>query len=54
MSLVDGMKEVYFGQFCKKCTHFENMDDEEPCCECLDEPFNQYSHKPVKFEDKDA
>ena len=25
--------------------------DEEPCYDCLAEPVNQYSHKPVKYEE---
>ena len=48
----DGMKEVYFGQYCKICKHFDLNDDEEPCCDCLSEPVNQYSHKPVKYEEQ--
>ena len=45
-------KEVYFGNFCKKCKHFDVKDNEEPCEECLDNPINLHSHKPVKFEEK--
>lgn len=43
-------KEVYFGQYCKKCKHVDTKEDEEPCEECLNYPVNLYSHKPVKFE----
>lgn len=43
-------KEVYFYEYCEKCK-YKNVDDvKDPCNECLDEPANLYSHKPVKFE----
>lgn len=46
-------KEVYFHQYCKQCKHWEKLEIDEPCCECLEEPINQYSHKPVKFKEKE-
>lgn len=46
-------KEVYFDQYCKTCTHEKKKDSEDPCFECLDNPINLYSHKPVKWEGKD-
>lgn len=50
----DGMQEVYFDEYCEKCKHALVKDTDDPCNECLDEPTNLYSHKPVKWEDKDA
>ena len=52
MEMNEGMKEVYFNQYCEKCKHADMKEDEEPCCECLCEPVNQYSHKPVRYEEK--
>ena len=46
------LKEVFFNQWCPKCKHFLNPEDEEPCDECLYHPGNQDSHKPVNFESK--
>lgn len=43
-------KEVYFHQYCETCKHKDKKDNEEPCFECLDNPINLYSHKPVKYE----
>lgn len=44
-------KEVYFHNYCKDCK-YKNVDDmDEPCNECLEEPINLYSHKPVKWEE---
>ena len=42
-------KEVYFDEFCSQCVFEENLESEKPCDECLEEPVNEYSHKPVKF-----
>lgn len=46
-------KEVYFHEYCKKCKHEKVKDTEEPCSECLGEPLNWNSHKPVKYEEKE-
>jgi hypothetical protein len=45
-------KEVYFDQYCKSCKHFDKMEEENPCNECLEEPVNVDSHKPIKWEEK--
>lgn len=45
-------KFVNFEEYCPQCKHELNKEHEEPCDECLMEPVNQYSHKPVKFEPK--
>lgn len=47
-------KEVYFDEYCKKCKHLLKDDEDEPCCECLEEPYNLHSHKPVRFEEKEG
>lgn len=46
-------KEVYFYKYCYKCSHFkEEPDDTESACyDCLSEPVNNDSHRPVKFEE---
>lgn len=46
-------KEVYFSQYCRRCKHEKNAEDEEPCDECLQNPVNEYSHKPVMFKEKE-
>ena len=50
----DCYKEVYFGEYCNKCKYNDRSEDEDPCYECLENPVNLYSHKPVKFKDIDA
>lgn len=43
------LKEVHFGKYCPKCVHKDLDEDKEPCFECLAEPANVDSHKPVKW-----
>lgn len=44
-------KEVYFDQYCKTCKHADVDDVKDPCNECLDNPANEHSHKPVNYEE---
>lgn len=50
--MVNDYKEVYYDQYCKTCKNLDVKDTEEPCNECLSEPINLHSHKPVKWEEK--
>lgn len=45
-------KEVYFHKYCNTCKYEKVKETESPCNECIEEPFNLYSHKPVNYEDK--
>lgn len=45
------MGEVLFGEYCKKCVHFQKAESEYPCDECLEEPWRLHSHKPSMFKD---
>lgn len=45
-------KEVYFYKYCKTCKYAKLKSDEEPCNECLTNPTNTYSHKPVNYKEK--
>lgn len=49
----ESYKEVYFNQYCKTCVHEKKDENEDPCYDCLNEPVNVYSHKPVMYEEKD-
>ena len=48
----EGYKEVYFNEYCQSCKFKDLKEDETPCDECLSNPVNVYSHKPVKYEEK--
>lgn len=40
-------KEVYFDQYCKLCKHHGLEESKDPCNDCLAEPSNTNSHKPI-------
>ena len=42
-------KEVYFSEYCSRCLNEKKEEHEEPCCDCLEEPMQEYSHKPSRF-----
>lgn len=50
---MDDYKEVYFDKYCKLCKHEKLNESDEICDECLHNPINLYSHKPVNFEEKE-
>ena len=43
-------KEVKFDIFCVACKHRDKNDNDKPCAECLDNPTNLYSHRPINWE----
>lgn len=47
-------KEAHFYEYCKKCKNRDVSNTEEPCDECLSEPTNLNTHRPVKYETKGA
>lgn len=52
MGIRDNDLLVYFGKYCKTCKHESLDENERPCDECLENPINLNSHKPVNYEDK--
>lgn len=50
---MNDQKIVYFGEYCPKCEHYSKGENEDPCWECLDTPTNTWSHKPIKFKEKE-
>ncbi len=42
-------KIVEFEKYCKKCEFRYCPQDMEPCDECLSNPVNENSKKPIKF-----
>ena len=45
-------KIVDFDKYCHKCKHTKTAEIEDPCHECLENPTNINSRKPVMFEEK--
>lgn len=46
-------KEVRFDIYCKNCRHYEKSEAQDPCYDCLDNGWNEDSHKPVYFEESE-
>ena len=44
-------KIVDFHKYCAICKHFDKEETDDPCFECLDNPVNEYSHRPVNFKE---
>ena len=47
------IKEVRFDQYCPKCEHLEKSEAEDPCYDCLNQGWNDESHKPIMFKEKE-
>ena len=47
-------KEVRFDEYCEKCINKDKPEEDDTCAECLEEPMNEYSHKPVRFISKES
>lgn len=52
-SVEDIYKEVYFGEYCGTCKYEKLLEKDDPCHECLNNPVNLYSHKPVNWKEKE-
>ncbi len=48
---LNDQKIVNFNEFCPICKHWTKAESEEPCCDCLENPTNTYSRKPVFYEE---
>lgn len=38
-------------EFCNTCKHKDVPQADDPCHDCLGEPVNLYSHRPVNYEE---
>ena len=48
----EDLMEVYFHEYCNTCVHKDVNEAEDPCDECLANPVNSCSHKPVNWKEK--
>ena len=46
-------KEVYFEIYCPKCQHWEKSEADDPCFDCLNQNWNDDSHKPIYFKEEE-
>lgn len=49
----DEQKIVNFEKYCPKCKYYLVSENVDPCWTCLENPTNIWSHKPVKFKEKE-
>lgn len=47
----ENYKEVYFDEYCKTCEYAKKPEDEDHCNECLNNPANLCSHKPINYKE---
>ena len=47
------MRIVDFEKYCETCKHKKLEEKLDPCNECLDNPVNEDSEKPVCWEEKE-
>lgn len=45
-------KIVAFDIWCPKCKHRDKKEHQQPCDDCLSEPVNVDSQKPVNWEER--
>lgn len=51
--MVGDNKEVFFDIYCETCKYKDRPETANPCWDCLEQPVNVDSHKPVFWEKKD-
>lgn len=44
-------KEVRFDVYCKTCKNYEKRESEDPCFDCLNQGWNEDSHKPIYYDE---
>ena len=49
--MMNNYKEVYFNEYCSKCKYKDTLESDDPCDECLTNPSNIDSHKPINFKE---
>ena len=45
---------VEFDKFCSQCIYEKVNQAADPCHECLNNPVNEYTNKPVNFKKKEV
>jgi len=47
------VKIVDFHKYCPKCQHWEKKESEDPCYDCLNQAWNEDTHRPISFKEKE-
>ncbi len=46
-------KMVNLHKYCPTCKYEDVPEEDDPCNECIDNPVNEHTEKPVKWEAKE-
>lgn len=38
-------------EYCNSCENFNKKEDDDPCFDCLDQPINEDSRKPINYKE---
>lgn len=38
-------------EYCNTCENFNKKEDDDPCFDCLDQPVNEDSRKPINYKE---
>lgn len=52
-TMIGDLKEVYFDKYCNTCEHSKLSQDNDICNECLSNPGNYDSNKPIRWKEKE-
>lgn len=47
-------KEVYYYLYCDTCINRDTDAGDDPCNECLNNPYNDDSHKPINYRKEES
>ena len=50
----EDLRMVEFWRYCETCEYKELDENKEPCEECLDHPWNEYTSKPINWKEKET
>ncbi len=45
-------KEADYHKYCRICKHAKVLETDDPCNDCLNQPYNIDSRKPINFEEQ--
>lgn len=51
--MIDELKIVDFHKYCRRCKYEHCSEADDICWDCLEEPVNLYSQKPINFKEKE-
>lgn len=50
----EDLRMVEFWRYCETCEYKDLDENKEPCEGCLEEPWNEYTSKPINWKKKDS